>query len=65
MHRSCPPIPTEPTAKKKGLLLSDDFERVELGKDKGWTIGVPTFSLVNGTWILSARRGQFTFPEAA
>ena len=33
--------PAGPTAKKKGLLFSDDFERAELGKDKGWAIGVP------------------------
>jgi hypothetical protein len=55
----------EPTATKKELLFSDDFERAELGKDKGWAIGVPTFSVENGTWTLSARRRQFTFPEAA
>ncbi len=57
--------PAEPTAKKKGLLFSDDYERAELGKNKGWAIGVPTFSVENGTWALSARRRQFTFPEAA
>ncbi len=43
-----PPIPAEPTAKKKELLFSDDFERAELGKDKGWAIVVPTFSVENG-----------------
>ena len=57
--------PAEPTAKKKELLFSDDFERAELGKDKGWAIGGPTFSVENGTWTLSALRRQFTFPEAA
>ena len=31
--------PAEPTAKKKELLISDDFERVELGKDKDCAIG--------------------------
>lgn len=31
-----------------GLLFSDDFELAELGKDKGWAIVVPTFSLENG-----------------
>lgn len=31
-----PSIPTEPIAKRKELLFSDDFERIELGKDKGW-----------------------------
>ncbi|MCF7789567.1 MAG: hypothetical protein K9N47_25815 [Prosthecobacter sp.] len=40
--------PAEPTAKKKELLFSDDFERAELGKDKGWAIVVPTFSVENG-----------------
>ncbi len=40
--------PAEPTAKKKELLFSDDFERAELGKDKDWAIVVPTFSLENG-----------------
>lgn len=44
-----PSIPTEPIAKKKELLFSDDFERAELGKDKGWAIVVPTYSLGNGT----------------
>ena len=44
-----PSIPAEPIAKKKELLFSDDFERAELGKDKGWAIVVPTFSLENGT----------------
>ena len=43
-----PSIPAEPTAKKKELLFSDDFERAELGKDKGWAIVVPTFSVENG-----------------
>ena len=36
-----PLIPAEPIAKKKELLFSDDFERAELGKDKGWAIVVP------------------------
>lgn len=44
-----PAIPAEPIAKKKELLFSDDFERAELGKDKGWAIVVPTFTLENGT----------------
>ena len=44
-----PAIPTEPIAKKKELLFSDDFERAELGKDKGWAIVVPTYALENGT----------------
>ncbi len=59
-----PAIPAEPTGKKKELLFSDDFERAELGKDKGWAIGVPTFSVENGTRTRSALRRQFTFPEA-
>ncbi|WP_395753860.1 hypothetical protein [Prosthecobacter sp.] len=59
-----PAIPAEPTAKKE-LLFSDDFERAELGKDKGWATGVPTFSVENGTRTLAAPRRQFTFPEAA
>ncbi|MCF7789577.1 MAG: hypothetical protein K9N47_25865 [Prosthecobacter sp.] len=40
--------PAGPTAKKKELLFSDDFEQAELGKDKGWAIVVPTFSVENG-----------------
>ncbi|MBX7208855.1 MAG: hypothetical protein K1X78_11115 [Verrucomicrobiaceae bacterium] len=44
-----PSIPTEPIAKKKELLFADDFERAELGKDKGWAIVVPTYALENGT----------------
>ena len=44
-----PSIPTEPIAKKKELLFPDDFERAELGKEKGWAIVVPTYSLENGT----------------
>ena len=44
-----PLIPAEPIAKKKELLFSDDFERAELGKDKGWAIVVPTYSIENGT----------------
>lgn len=44
-----PSIPTEPIAKKKELLFSDDFQRAELGKDKGWAIVVPTYYLENGT----------------
>ena len=60
-----PPIPAEPTANKKDLLFSDDFERAELGKDKSWAIGVPTFPVENGARTLSALRRQFTFPEAA
>ncbi len=60
-----PSIPAEPTAMKKELLFSDDFERAELGKDTGWAIGVPTFSVENGARTLSALRRQFTFPEAA
>jgi len=44
-----PSIPAEPVAKKKELLFSDDFERAEQGKDKGWAIVVPTYSLENGT----------------
>ncbi|WP_395733306.1 hypothetical protein [Prosthecobacter sp.] len=59
-----PAIPAEPTAKKKELLFSDDFERAELGKDKGWAIGGPTFSIESGARTLSALRRQFAFPEA-
>lgn len=40
--------PTEPISKKKELLFSDDFGRAELGKDKGWAIVVPTYSLEDG-----------------
>jgi len=59
-----PCIPAEPTAKKMELLFSDDFERAELGKDNGWAIGVPTFSVENGARTLSALRRRFSFPEA-
>ena len=44
-----PSIPEEPTATKKELLFSDDFERAELGNDNGWSIVVPTYSIANGT----------------
>ncbi len=44
-----PSISTEPIATKKELLFSDDFERAELGKNQGWAIVVPTYSLENGT----------------
>src|SRR4051812_29832628 len=43
-----PSIPAEPTAKKKELLLSDDFERPGPDLGKEWKIVVPTFSLENG-----------------
>ena len=46
-----PSIPAEPIAKKKELLFSDDFERAELGKDKGWAIVVPTYSLKSGGFV--------------
>jgi hypothetical protein len=42
-----PRIPAEPIAKKKGILFSDDFERVELGK--AWGAVVPTFTLEHGS----------------
>ncbi len=42
-----PDIPSEPIAKKKELLFSDDFERTDLGQ--AWKIVVPTFSIENGT----------------
>jgi hypothetical protein len=42
-----PQVPADPIAKKKDLLLSDDFERAELGK--AWGAVVPTFTLENGT----------------
>jgi hypothetical protein len=35
--------PAEPTAQKKELLISDDFERAELGKDKGGPLGCRRF----------------------
>jgi hypothetical protein len=41
-----PEIPSEPIAKKKELLFSDDFERAELGK--AWGRVVPTFALEEG-----------------
>ena len=42
-----PPVPTEPIAKKKELLFSDDFNRAELGKE--WGPVAPTFTLENNT----------------
>ena len=50
------PIPMELIAKKKELLFSDDFERAELGKDKGWAIVVPTYTLENGAQMRSSGR---------
>ncbi len=41
-----PPIPTEPIAKKKELLFSDDFEGAEPAKV--WHKVVPTFVVENG-----------------
>ncbi|MCB1234550.1 MAG: hypothetical protein KDM91_05720 [Verrucomicrobiae bacterium] len=43
-----PAIPTEPIAKEKERLFSDDFERAELGKETGWAIAVPMVALENG-----------------
>lgn len=40
-----PKVPSEPIAKKKELLFSDDFNRAELGKE--WQQVVPTFTLEN------------------
>src|SRR5690349_10309654 len=42
-----PAIPSEPIAKKKELLFSDDFEGAEPAKV--WHKVVPTFSVENGT----------------
>ena len=52
-----PIIPAEPIAKKKELLFSDDFERADLGQDKGWAIVVPTYALENG--ILKGMQMRF------
>lgn len=41
-----PPIPSEPIAKKKELLFSEDFEKAELPKE--WHKVVPTFVVENG-----------------
>ncbi len=41
-----PAIPATPIASKKELLLSDDFERAELGK--AWGPVVPTYTLESG-----------------
>ena len=57
-----PSIPTQPIAKKKELLFADDFERTELGKDKGWAILVPTYSLENGT--LKGTQMRYDAPAA-
>lgn len=42
------------------VRFSDDFERDELSKDKGWAIVVPTVSLKNGT--LKGTRMRFDAP---
>jgi hypothetical protein len=42
-----PVIPTEPIAVKKQLLFSDDFNRLDLGKQ--WGVVVPTFTIEDGT----------------
>ena len=55
-----PSIPAEPTATKKELLFSDDFERTELTKP--WVIVVPTFSLENGT--LKGTQMRYDAPAA-
>src|SRR4051794_39427157 len=54
-----PAIPSEPIAKKKELLFSDDFAGAELGK--AWAIVVPTFSVENGT--LKGTQMRFDAPE--
>ena len=41
-----PPVPTEPIAKKKDLLFSDDFEGKE--PNKLWHKVVPTFAFADG-----------------
>jgi hypothetical protein len=41
-----PPIPSEPIAKKKELLFSDDFSKAEPAKE--WHKVVPTFTFENG-----------------
>jgi hypothetical protein len=47
--------PAEPTAKKKKeRLFSDDFERAELGKDKGWAIGGA--DVFGGGWHVDSLR---------
>ena len=55
-----PSIPAEPTATKKELLFSDDFERTELTKP--WVIVVPTLSLENGT--LKGTQMRYDAPAA-
>ena len=52
-----PSIPAEPTAKKKELLFSDDFEKPEMGS--AWKIEVPTFSVENG--IARATKSKVEF----
>src|SRR6188768_1508636 len=51
-----PPIPTEPIAKKKELLFSDDFESSEPAK--AWHKVVPTFAFENGTLKGTQTRDQ-------
>ena len=41
-----PDIPSEPIAKKKELLFSDDFKEAQLGKL--WHTAVPAFAIENG-----------------
>src|SRR4051794_4178667 len=54
-----PAIPSEPIAKKKELLFSDDFSKAAL--DKPWVIVVPTFSFENGT--LKGTQMRYDTPE--
>src|SRR3954466_6838975 len=51
-----PPVPTEPIAKKKELLFSDDFEGAEPAKV--WHRVVPTFAVENGMLKGSQTRDQ-------
>jgi hypothetical protein len=53
-----PEIPSEPIAKKKELLFSDNFERQELGT--AWGPVVPTFTLENGA--LKGTQTRFDIP---
>jgi hypothetical protein len=51
-----PPVPTEPIAKKKELLFSDDFSAAE--PNKLWHKVVPTFAFENGALKGTQTRDQ-------
>jgi hypothetical protein len=49
-------VPEKPLAQKGAVIFSDDFERVELGKD--WKVVTPTFTVADGILTGSQTRTE-------